>query len=595
VPKPKRRVHLRPDITNRTPALTAGIFLVLAVIAANAAFSYRAIRQLAHDQEWVVRTQEVLGELQATLTLVTDAETSDRGYLLTGNPSFLEPFTRGSAEVGGHIDRIEELTRDDPAMQSRIPTLRRLVQEKLQSAQSSLDAARRGDPKAASAALARGAGRQEMDRVREMTRQMLAQESSLLDTRTQAAHESLRHAVLTLSVASLVAIAFVLAFFVAARREVLERVKEARAAQERESWLNTTLRSIGDAVIATDARGNIQFVNSAAEKLIACSTDECSGRSIAEVFRIFNEQDRSQAPNPVEKALREGVTGLGERIVLRNLKGEEVPIEDSAAPILGPGGKVIGVVLVFRDLTSRRMAQESARRSEKLASSGRLAATIAHEINNPLEAATNFVYLAKNTQSQEECQRYLAGADLELARASQITRKALSFYRDSASPAKVNVSTLFEEILAVYGGRIRGARVRVDVQCGADVEVVTLRGELIQIISNLISNALDAMKPGGRLVLRAKNGGRGINLQVEDDGEGIPQTNLGKIFDAFFTTKRETGTGLGLWVVNDLVHKQGGSISVESRTEGPKPGTRFSIFLPSVAAVPLKMPERKAS
>jgi PAS domain S-box-containing protein len=349
-------------------------------------------------------------------------------------------------------------------------------------------------------------------------------------------------------------------------------------------------------VISTDAKGIIQFVNRAAEKLLACTADECGGRPVAEVFRIFEERGGREAPNPVEKVLRDGATSFGERIMLRNMKGEEVPIEDSAAPIVGAHGQIIGVVLVFRDLTSRRMAQESARRSEKLAATGRLAATIAHEINNPLEAATNFIYLAKSSDSLEDSRRYLSGADLELSRAAHITRKALSFYRDSSRPVVTNIATLLDEVLAVYGGRIRGGRVTVNVESNHDVELLTLRGELIQIISNLISNALDALQPGGVLTIRARKAEHGVVLEVEDNGEGIPNANLNRIFDAFFTTKKDIGTGLGLWVVNDLVQKQGGTISVDSRTEGPLRGTKFCVFLPSLPVpAPVPFPERKAS
>lgn len=569
---------------------------MLAVVAANAGFSYRAMRQLASNQQWVIHTQEVMGELQATLALVADAETSHRGYLLTGNPAFLEPFARQAGQVSGHIDRLQELTSDNQLMQSRIPTLRRLVHEKLTSSQESIDTAGRGDKTAARAPLVSGADQAGMDQLRQLIGQMLGQENGLLDSRLHSAHQSLADAVLTFGVASLVAVVFVIAFYIAAKREVRERVKKARTLEEREAWLNTTLSSIGDAVIATDSKGIIQFLNRAAERLIACSTAECSGRPISEVFRIFDEHTGAETPNPVEKVLRENVTGVVDRIILRNLKGEDVPIEDSAAPILDADGQIVGTVLVFRDLTSRRMAQESARRSEKLAATGRLAATIAHEINNPLEAATNFIYLARHSGSLEDSQRYLSGADLELARAAHITRKALSFYRDSSRPVVTNIAALLDEVIAIYGGRIRGAHVKVRVDCNADVELLTLRGELVQIISNLISNALDALHPGGLLIVRARKADHGIVLEAEDNGEGIPAANLEKIFEAFFTTKKDIGTGLGLWVVKDLVQKQGGTITVDSHTEGPQRGTRFTLFLPSVAvAAPIPMPRTKAS
>ena len=542
----------------------------------------------------MVHSQEVKWELQATLMLVTDAETSHRGYLLSGNPAFLEPYEREAGQISSHIDRLEELSRNNFFMHSQIPILRQRIQQKLEMDRASIELVRQGKQNRARAAWANGGGKQTMDQIRQMVREMLGQETSLLEARTRAAHQSLRAAVLTFTLASLVAVIFAIAFYVVAKREVFQRVDEARVVEEREAWLHTTLNSIGDAVIATDPRGIIKFINRAAEKLISCTNEECGGRPISEVFRIFDERDGAAVPNPVEIVLQEGTTSFSERILLHTSEGGAIPIESSAAPILGPQGGRIGVVLVFRDVTARRMAQESARRSEKLAATGRLAATIAHEINNPLEAATNFIYLAKNSPTLEDSQRYLAGADLELARAAHITRKALSFYRDSARPVVTNIATLLDEILSIYGGRIRASRANVAVDCPPDVELITLRGELIQIISNLISNALDAMRPGGFLTIRAGKAEGGINLEVQDTGEGIPEANMGKIFEAFFTTKKDIGTGLGLWVVNDLVQKQGGAINVVSHTEGPNRGTTFSLFLPSLP-VPIAVPEKKAS
>jgi PAS domain S-box-containing protein len=583
--------------SNRTPALTTGIILVLVVVAANAAFSLRAIRQMAGDQQWVVHSLKIVAALQATLSMVTDAETAHRGYILTGDASYLEPFKRAAAEIDGRVDEIAGWTRDNPLMQSRIPRLRQLVEEKLRMSRDSVSALEQGNARAAQATLRSGEGEQKMDQIRGLIAEMLAQENSLLEARTGAWQRSLRDALLTSTLASLVGVVFVVAFFLVAKREVRRREQEARAAMERESWLQTTLTSIGDAVIATDPQGAIKFLNRAAEKLVGCRNAECEGRPITEVFRVFHENSGAAAVNPVERALREGTTELGERIILKNLRGEEVPIEDSAAPILGTDGQVIGVVLVFRDTSARRMAQESARRSEKLAATGRLAATIAHEINNPLEAATNFIYLARSGNSVEESHRYLAGADLELARAAHITRKALSFYRDSSRPSATSVASVLEEVLTIYNGRVRAGHVNVQVDCKPDVELVTLRGELVQIVSNLVANALDALRSGGLLKITAKKAENGITLAIADNGEGIPAANMGKIFEAFFTTKRDIGTGLGLWVVNDLVEKQGGTISLKSRTEEPERGTTFSLFLPSLplSSGAVRFPETRAS
>jgi PAS domain S-box-containing protein len=554
---------------------------VLAVVLANAAVSYRATTLLAGNGHLVAHTLRVMNELEATLSLMKDAETSYRGYVLTNNPAYLDPYDLAQAEVSSHIDRIAELTKHNPQQQQRIPALRLLTQEKLEFAKRVIGLQKNGNHQAAMAAVNTQFGKDKMDELRQLIADMQANEDRLLEARSGQSRRSLRQAQLAFLLASLLALIFVAAFYFLAKREVRERVQTAKSIKDRESWLDTTLCSIGDAVVATDAAGRVTFINRVAEKLIACASNECKGKTIPEVFPIFDELTGAPAPDPVAKALTEGITGLGENIVLRNRNNEEIPIEDSVAPIFGSDRKIIGVVLVFRDVTTKRMTLESARRSEKLAAAGRLAATIAHEINNPLEAATNLVYLAKHSQCPDEAGQYLDGVDRELARAAHITRKTLGFYRDSAKPAAVNLAAMLQELLAIYSGRIRSKHIRAEVNCPPDLETVALRGELVQIVSNLISNAIDAVDTGGLLRITVKQEGKGIKLEVEDNGAGIPAENQKKIFEPFFTTKQNIGTGLGLWVVKDLIEKQGGTISVFSPSDGYNGGTRFSVFLPS--------------
>jgi PAS domain S-box-containing protein len=587
---------LHPKVSNKTPLLTVGILFVLAVVLANAAVSYRAARLLARNNQFVVHSFRVINELGATLSMMRDAESSYRGYVLTGDKSYLEPYEQAAADVPDHLDTIAELTRDNPEQQRRVAALRQLVQEKLQIARNVTELEQKGNHQAAVAMVNSHSGKYKMAEIRQLIASMRADEDSLLRARSEQSSATLREAFLAFSLASLVALIFVTAFYVLAKREVQERVQAAIAIRDRESWLTTTLYSIGDAVIATDATGRITFVNRVAEKLIGRSSEECEGKTIPEAFPIYDEQTGAYAGDPVEKAIHHGVTELGEHLVLRNHKGEEIPIEDSVAPILGAGQKVIGVVLVFRDVSTKRIAQESARRSEKLAATGRLAATIAHEINNPLEAATNLVYLAKHSATLgEDVTQYLDGIDHELARAAHITRKTLSFSRESSKPVNVNLAALLEEIVALYSSRIGSKHIRVEIDCPPHCEVVALRGELIQILSNLISNAIDVLDLDGSIRIAAGKEGDTIKLEVEDSGPGIPAENLEKIFEPFFTTKKDIGTGLGLWVVKDLIEKQGGTISVVSPSNGSHRGARFTISLPSLHAGEVSAPKSKAA
>jgi PAS domain S-box-containing protein len=581
-------------ISSKTPMLTVGILFVLAVVLANAVVSYRGARLLARNNRAVVHTFRVIDELQDTLSLAKDAETGYRGYVLTGDPKYLEPYSHASNEIWGHIEKFAELSRDNPEQQRRLPILRQLVQDKLDIARNVVVLQRKGEHRAAVSAINNNSGMETMNRIRQLIAEMRGDEERLLEVRRDQSRQVLRDAMLALLLASLVAFVFVVAFYLLARREIKERVRTAVAVQDRESWLDTILSSIGDGVVALDATGRVTYVNRVAERLLACTGQDCNGKTIAGVFTIFDELTGAPAHDRVENAMARGVKELGEHIVLRNRKNEEIPIEDSVAPIIGGEGKVIGTVLVFRDVTTKRMAQESARRSEKLAATGRLAATIAHEINNPLEAATNLIYLAKHSLARgEDTAPYLESLEHQISRAAHITQKTLSFHRDSSRPVVVNMASLVEEIVAIYSGRIRSKHIRLKIDCPEDLELVTLRGEIVQITSNLIANAIDALDTGGFLGITVKSESEGVKFEVHDSGTGIPTQYMNRIFEPFFTTKTDVGTGLGLWVVKDLIEKQGGTISVASPCPGSQKGACFSVFLPPLGVGSVR--EEKAS
>ena len=574
--------------------MTLGIVLVLTALATNTFVSYRATSALAKSNQLVAHTLQVIDELDVILSEIARAESSQRGYLLARNPAYLETFHQAATGVLTHIDRLSELTKDNPDQRSHIPELRRLVEERLAIAQRKIDLERTGNHAEAMRLAYADLGKQTMDQIHSLITDMHDREDQLLDRRTEASRWSLRAANTTFLLASLTALTFLLAFFLVVRRELEERARAAEAVRDREAWLQTTLHSIGDAVIATNEKGEVKFINAVSERLLQYTSSDVEGKPLSQVFTILDENTRVPALNPVATVLRSGATtGLATHTVLRNWKGEEIPIEDSAAPILDSDGKLHGVVLVFRDVTEQRAAQESARIAERMATAGRLAATVAHEINNPLEAATNLLFLARTGTSLEETKRYIVEAEQELSRMAHVTRKTLAFYRSPAAPAPTNVCTLLEDVLRLYEDRIHSKGIKTEIKCPRGVEIPMVRGDLTQIASNLISNAIDAVSQSGRLEIKATVDDRGTLLEIEDDGSGIPRENLEKVFQPFFTTKPNTGTGLGLWVVKDLVEKQGGTISVTSPTRD-RCGTRFSVFLPT-PGVETKRSEVRAS
>ncbi len=241
-------------------------------------------------------------------------------------------------------------------------------------------------------------------------------------------------------------------------------------------------------------------------------------------------------------------------------------------------------------LRHERLAAEALRRSEKLAVAGRLAASIAHEINNPLEAVINLHFLMSSAASLEESQRYLSIADQELARVIDITTQTLRFHRETTTPAEVDVTDVMESVVKLYERRIAAANVVVERRMSTSALITGFAGELRQVFANLISNALDAMPQGGKLYLRVQAHPehrnpqrRGVRVVVCDNGSGIPVAIRHKVLEPFVSTKDDKGTGLGLWVSSEIVRKHRGTMRFKS---WPGRGTLFSIFLPLDMARP---------
>ena len=278
-------------------------------------------------------------------------------------------------------------------------------------------------------------------------------------------------------------------------REMDLRERHAVEIRQREEWFRVTLTSIGDAVIAADNQAVVTFLNPVAEHLTGTTFAQAKGRPIQEVFPIFHEYTHQPGDNPVKKVLEIGkIIGLANHTVLQHRNGTFTPIEDSAAPIRDDGGKVVGAVLVFRDATHDRKSQEILRKAEKLAAAARLAATVAHEINNPLEAVGNLIYLAKATpEMPADANLHLTLAEQELARVSHLTRQTLGFYRESNAPVLVEVPELIDSVLSLYSNKFNSKNITVEREFSECPPIPVVRGEMHQVVANLISNAADAV------------------------------------------------------------------------------------------------------
>jgi signal transduction histidine kinase len=303
--------------------------------------------------------------------------------------------------------------------------------------------------------------------------------------------------------------------------------------------------------------------------------------------QYIHPEDRARVLAAIQQAIRtKGIFELEHRVL--RVDGTLGWTSSRAIPLLGADGEIAEWFGAASDVTARKQAEEALVRSEKLASLGRLAATIAHEINNPLEAVTNLLYLAQNAGGLPVAARkHLEMADAELQRVAHIARQSLGFYREYNAPALTSVGTLLDSSIDLLRGKIAGKQAKVEKHCDKDVEILAVAGELRQVFSNLLANSLDAIDKGGTVKVRVSNCSQPRNfaspcvrITVADDGRGISRASLARIFDPFFTTKGSVGTGLGLWVTRQIIEKHGGNIQVRSCSEGARRGTVFSIVLP---------------
>ena len=580
--------------THKRFSVITGFVLLLVVLVANAIITARQLRIQVGNQAWVARTQQVRFELSQTESLLKDAETGQRGFLYTGDPKYLGPYDLAITQIEPHLTHLEQLTADTPDELAQIPELHRLANEKLAELARTISLFRAGKSAEAKALVVSDLGLHTMDDVRKLIDEMGQEERSLQANQSATYQKSIRKTTASIYLASFIAalgLVF-LAYFIL--HEMALREGHARQLLEREEWFRVTLTSLGDAVIATDERGHVTFLNPIAEQLTGRPLANSKGKAIQEVFPIFNESTHLPVENPVKKVMELGrIIGLANHTVLQNTDGTMIPIEDSAAPIRDGRGKLIGVVLVFRDATYERKSQEILRKTEKLAAAARLSATVAHEINNPLEAVGNLIYLVKGTPDlPAEAMQQLLLAEQELERVSHITRQTLGFYRESNVPGHVEVSALIESVLKLYSNKFKTKNITLIRDFGECPPIQGLAGELKQAMSNLISNAADAVSENGtirvKLACLKTPDGNVIQVAIEDNGAGIAAKHLDKIFEPFFTTKKDVGTGLGLWVTREIIDRHGGTIQVRSGDGNGSRGSVFNILLPCAAVADQK-------
>jgi len=335
-----------------------------------------------------------------------------------------------------------------------------------------------------------------------------------------------------------------------------------------------------DAIFSTSPDGTITSWNRGAERLYGYSAREAVGAS---VYQLAPPGRREEVDRSMQ-LLNGGGRVEPYQTERRRKDGTLVPVVLTVSPLRDTKGKIVGASAITRDISAQKQSEEAVRRSEKLASAGRLAASIAHEINNPLEAVINLLYLARHDSANAH--QYLTMAEQEVGRIARLAQQTLGFVRDTGSPGWMDPAVIMDEMLQLYSRKLESKSIRVTRRYRNSSPISGYSGELRQLLANLLVNAVDAMAEGGSLQVRVAagrqwaDGRKGIRITVADNGSGVPRENLRRIFEPFYSTKKDTGTGLGLWVSRGIVKKHGGMIRVRSRAEGPATGTVFTVFMP---------------
>jgi PAS domain S-box-containing protein len=357
-------------------------------------------------------------------------------------------------------------------------------------------------------------------------------------------------------------------------------------ADEIRQQLAAIVTSSEDAIISFSVDGIVTSWNQGAEMLYGYSAKEILGRPLAVIVPV---ERMGELETTLERLNREERVGSYETERV-NKSGSRLRVLLSVSPIRNENGHLVGASAISRDITQQKRTEEALRRNERLATAGRLTAAIAHEIRNPLEALINLVYLARRDAAGRD--EYLRLAEQEIGRLDSIAQQALGFVREAASPEQLNPAKLIDEVLQLYMRKLQQNHITIDKVTEQKLEILGFPGELRQLFSNLILNAMEAMKDGGRLRIRVVrthewSGGQreGVRITVADTGSGISAVALPHIFEPFFTTKKETGTGLGLWLAYGIVQKHSGWMRVASRTQTGCSGTVFMVFLPEAPAM----------
>jgi PAS domain S-box-containing protein len=597
---------------NRALLIPVGLIVILAVLTGWAAFSH--VDSLRDSRRWERHTFEVLDTARGVFSLIQDAETGQRGYLLTRDETYLEPYRAAVARLPAQTTRLRTLVRDNPGQAATLREIERALGLRLAILERTTDLARSGDMRGAQNMVESGRGKVQMDRIRDLTGQLIAAEKALLgDRQAEADSEERLSFAIALLFAALALAGLVWGVVGLGRtnqeleRTLGERDSARSGMRESEALYSAVFANTADYVfvigVLPDGQFTLEDLNPAIQKATGLRADRMRGRPVGEL-----------APGPSAEALTayyQRVVDAGETLATRDvlpLPNGTRTWESVLVPVRDETGRIERIVGSARDVTDREAEEEQRRRAQRLEAVGQLTGGVAHDFNNLLQVIRANLELIEPAVTDEKARRRLRNAIHGAERAADLTRRLLAFARrQPLEPQPINLGRLVGEVAELMR-RTLGEGVEVEtVISGGLWNTLADPAQVESALLNLAINARDAMGDGGRLTVEVSNAslddryaaqeadvkpGQYVMLAVSDTGQGMSPEVMARVFEPFFTTKAEgKGTGLGLPMVYGFVKQSGGHVKVYSEVGQ---GTTVKIYLPrtrkAVADRPLAAP-----
>jgi len=575
----------------------AGALLILLAVTILSYQDWAAFQRSAYQ---VQHSRQLLQQVEDTMSSIRDAESGQRGFLLTGDSEYLDTYSAAVGALPTELTTLRASVASEPALRTRVETLGNLVSEKEDELKETVSLRQSQGFQAALGVVETNRGKHTMDDIRRIG---MALENEVYSGLVRGIRERQQQGSttrLTTAIGAAILFVFLLLATFDIGHATTERdrlILDLASANQRTTasrdLLHTTLTSIGDAVVAIDEAGRVTFLNRVAEQLTGWTEALAQGQRLQDVLTLVHEETRLPVENPGDKALREGViVGLANHTVLISRDGVERPIDDSAAPIRNAEGKIVGVVLVFRDVTGRRETEKQLlglnrdlKRTNQDLQQFSYAAS--HDLKEPLRTVTNYLQLIRSRYSGKVLDDQAAQLfDVAVAGAQRMHAlvEALLEYSRSGEVGETPLEPVpIDEIVkdAIANLQSSVLETGAEVSLGPLPIVQANPLHLTQVFENLIGNAIKyrSQEPP-RILVTAAEAGQDWVFSVEDNGIGIPAEYQAQIFGIFKRLHGDEypGTGIGLATCKKIVDRHGGTIWVESE---PGRGSRFSFTLPS--------------